>query len=205
MRHWFWFGLLTLSIVSGAWAKEASVIKLPLPQMTGGKPLLQALKERHSTREFSGTPISRQLLSNLLWAADGVNRADSGKRTAPSARDWREIGIYVVMAEGAYRYDPTSHALHLVVARDLRALTGTQDFVASAQVNLVYVADSTRMTGSDAGNQTLYSAADTGFIASEGLGTVVRGSVDRETLATALGLAPHQQIILAQSVGYPMQ
>jgi SagB-type dehydrogenase family enzyme len=211
MRNWLWMGVIAFGVVGGAMAKEAAVIKLPAPQMSGGKPLMQALKERHSMREFSAKPLSQQVLANLLWAADGVNRADSGKRTAPSARDWREIEIYVATAEGVYRYDPDAHALHAVLARDLRALTGTQDFVATAPVNLVYVADGDRMTGSDAEHRVLYSAADTGFIAqnvylfcaSEGLATVVRGSVDREPLAKALGLGPHQEIILAQSVGYP--
>jgi SagB-type dehydrogenase family enzyme len=140
-----------------------------------------------------------------------VNRTDSGKRTAPSARDWREIEVLVATAEGAYRYDPQTHVLRQVVAGDIRRLTGTQDFVATAPVNLVYVADLKRMGDAGAEQKALYSAADSGFIAqnvylfcaSAGLATVVRGSVDREALAAALGLSSHQQIILAQSVGYP--
>jgi SagB-type dehydrogenase family enzyme len=172
---------------------------------------MQALKERHSTREFSTRALPPQLLSDLLWAASGVNRPDSGKRTAPSARDWREIDVYVVMAEGAYRYDSPTHTLKRVVSGDLRKLTGVQDFVATAPLNLVYVADRDRMSDAGAEQKVLYSAADTGFIAqnvylfcaSEGLATVVRGSVDRDALSVALGLGSHQQIILAQTVGYP--
>ena len=187
------------------------MVRLPPPQADGGMPLMQALKVRHSTRELSAEALPVQVLSDLLWAASGVNRADSGKRTAPSARDWREIDIYVALADGTYRFDPDAHALRRVVARDLRPLTGTQDFVARAPLNLVYVADLSRMGDAGPEQRNLYAATDTGFIAqnvylycaSAGLATVVRGSVDREALGAALALAPSQQIILAQTVGYP--
>jgi len=179
--------------------------------MEGGKPLMQTLKERHSTREFRDTPLSSQVLANLLWAAAGVNRPESGKRTAPSARDWREIDIYVATAEAVYRYDNQKHLLQPVRSGDLRSATGVQDFVATVPVNLVYVADLSRMEGADKDQQQLYSAADTGFIAqnvylycaSEGLATVVRGSIDRKQLGKVLGLNKNQRIILAQSIGYP--
>jgi len=172
---------------------------------------MQALTARHSTRAFSDKALPAQTLGDLLWAAAGVNRPDSGKRTAPSARDWREIDVYVLTADGAYRYDGKAHALRPVVARDLRALAGTQDFVASAPVNLVYVADLERMRGAREAERDLYIGADTGFMAqnvylycaSAGLATVVRGSVDRDALAKALGLSTKQRITLAQTVGYP--
>jgi SagB-type dehydrogenase family enzyme len=151
------------------------------------------------------------MLSNLLWAASEVNRADSGKRTAPSARNWQEIDVYVALADGTYRFDPPSHTLQPVAQGDLRRLTGVQNFVASAPVNLVYVANLDRMIDTTAEHRLLYSAADTGFIAqnvylycaSAGLAAVVRGSIDREPLAASLGLGPQQQIVLAQTVGYP--
>ncbi len=140
-----------------------------------------------------------------------MNRADSGKRTAPSARDWRKIDIYVTTADGAYRYEATTHTLSVIAARDMRALTGTQDFPATAPLNLVYVAGLQRMSGANAAQQDLYVGADTGFIAqnvylycaSAGLATVVRGSVDRDALGKALGLDASQRITLAQSIGYP--
>jgi len=187
------------------------MIKLPPPQTEGGKPLMQALKERHSTREFSARALPQQVLSDLLWAAAGVNRPESGHRTVPSARDWREIDVYVVISDGAYLYQAKEHLLRQVIAGDIRAFTGTQDFVAQAPVNLIYVADYKRMTDADTVQKSLYSATDTGFIsqnvylycASAGLATVVRGSVDREALAAALKLSTSQQIILAQTVGYP--
>ena len=206
-----WIGILMVAIVGGVAAGDADPVKLPPPQAEGGMPLMQALKGRHSSREVSVERLPPQVLSDLLWAAAGVNRPESGKRTAPSARDWREIDVYVAMAEGTYVFDPNAHALRPVLSRDIRALTGTQDFVPRAPVNLVYVANLDRMTGPGSDQKGLYAAAATGFIAqnvylycaSAGLATVVRGSVDREALAAALGLGPNQTIILAQTVGYP--
>ena len=204
--------MICLVALSGAvYAQEGDMLKLPDPVTKGGKPLMQALQERHSTREFSPKALSTQELSNLLWAAAGVNRPDSGKRTAPSARDWREIDIYVTLAEGGYRYDANDHVLSLIKKVDMRGSTGLQDFVAHAPVNLVYVADLSRMEEASQEQKTLYVGADTGFIAqnvylfcaSEGLATVVRGSVDREALAKQMGLSKHQWITLAQTVGYP--
>lgn len=199
--------IMAASTVAG----ELQAVRLPPPQTEGGEPLMQALKERHSTREFSANALPQQVLANLLWAAAGVNRPASGQRTVPSARDWREIDVYVATAEGMYRYDAKANALQPVVARDLRALTGVQDFVATAPVNLVYVADFNRMEGAAAEQKEFYAATDAGFIAqnvylycaSANLATVVRGSVDRDALAKAMGLASHQRIILAQTVGYP--
>lgn len=188
-----------------------TTIKLPPPEMEGGKSLMQALQARSSSREFSEQPLPLQLLSNLLWAAAGINRQDSGKRTAPSARDWREIEVYVLLPEGAYRYEPQEHALQRVVGEDIRALSGEQDFAATAQLNLVYVADLARMADAGAERQALYSATDTGYIvqnvylfcASADLATVARGSVNRNALGAALHLGEQQRVILAQSVGYP--
>lgn len=208
MRKMTWFPLF-IGIIGAAIA-GGTEIKLPPPKTEAGMPLMQALKLRHSSREFSSQPLPMQMLSDLLWAANGVNRPDSGKRTTPSAKDMREIVVYAVTADGAYIFDPGFHSLRQVVARDIRVLTGTQDFVAQAPLNLVYVADLGRMDTSEEGKR-LYSATDTGFIAqnvylfcaSAGLATVVRASVDRQALAAALKLAPYQQIILAQTVGYP--
>ncbi|HZV54948.1 MAG TPA: SagB/ThcOx family dehydrogenase [Rhodocyclaceae bacterium] len=207
MRRFIWIWML-MAIACDAVA-EGDIIKLPLPRAEGGMPLMQALKNRHSSREFAARPLPMQVLSDLLWAADGVNRPDA-HRTAPSARNMREILVYVAAADGTYMFDPDGHALRRILGSDVRALTGTQDFVAQAPVNLVYVADLSRIEGSDE-DKRLYSAADTGFIAqnvylycaSAGLAAVVRGSVDRPALAAELKLSPHQRIILAQTVGYP--
>jgi SagB-type dehydrogenase family enzyme len=192
-------------------AEPRNLLVLPKPQTDGGRPLMQVLKHRNTSRAFSPEKLSAQVLSNLLWAAYGINRPDAGKRTAPSAMNWQEIDIYVALAEGLYRYEAAGHRLDPVVSGDLRSLTGSQPFVAEAPVNLIYVADHSRTGKASNEERELYSAADTGFIsqnvylfcASEGLATVVRGSIDREALAKAMRLRPDQKIILAQTVGYP--
>lgn len=200
-----------MSAMEATQSQETGAIKLPPPEKTGGMPLMQALNARHSTREFDGRALPLQLLSNLLWAANGMNRPDTGQRTAPSARDWRETDVLAITANGAYRYDPSAHVLIQMVAGDLRPLAGRQDFVATAPLNLVYVANLDRMSEAGAEDAAFYSATDTGFIAqnvylycaSAGLAAVVRGLIDRAALGAALGLGPHQRIMLAQTVGYP--
>lgn len=190
---------------------ELAPLPLPKPRMEGGKPLMQALKERQTARAFSAEKIPVQTLSDLLWAANGINRPDSGKRTAPSAVNWQEIDVYVATAEGLYLYDPAAHSLKPVAAGDLRELTGKQPFVKEAPLNLIYVADLAKMGKGSVGDKDFYAATDTGFVsqnvylfcASEGLATVVRGMLDREALAKAMALRPDQKIILAQTVGFP--
>ncbi len=185
-------------------------VQLPKPQTDGGKPLMQALNERKSTRAYKSQKLPEQVLSNLLWAAWGANRPD-GKRTAPSAMNRQEIDVYVVLAEGAYVYDAKAHALNPVAAGDLRGQTGAQPFVKDAPLNLVYVADTAKMTGGSEQDKPVWYGAAAGFIsqnaylycASEGLATVVRGMVDRNVLAGPLSLRPEQKIVLAQTVGYP--
>jgi len=171
---------------------------------------MQALKERKSTRSYKPQKLSEQILSNLLWAAWGINRPD-GKRTAPSAMNRQEIDVYVVLAEGAYGYDPKAQALTPVAQGDLRAQTGGQPFVKDAPLNLVYVADTAKMGGGSEQDKVVWYGAAAGFIsqnaylycACEGLATVVRGMVDRGPLASSLSLRPEQKIVLAQTVGYP--
>jgi SagB-type dehydrogenase family enzyme len=199
--------------VTLTFGEDIKPIQLLKPQLNIGRPLMQVLKDRGSSRSFSTKKLPLQMLSNLLWAAFGVNRPEEGKRTAPSARNWQEIDIYVSMAEGLYLYDAKKHMLSPVLSKDIRAMAGKQDFVKDAPVNLIYVADFSRMGNAAKGDKELYSAADTGFIsqnvylfcASEGLATVVRGSIDRGALAEAMKLRPDQKIILAQTIGYPKQ
>jgi len=192
-------------------AGPGNFIQLPAPHTDGGKPLMQALKNRSSSREFSAEKLPMQTLSDLLWAACGINRQDSGKRTAPSAMDRQEIDVYAAMVDGLYRYDAEKNILQLILAEDIRAYTGKQEFAASAPVNLVYVADFLKVAGETELEKTLYAGADTGFIsqnvylfcASLGLATVVRGYVDKPALEKKMGLKSHQKVILAQTVGYP--
>ena len=192
-------------------AETPMPIQLLKPQMEGGRPLMQVLKDRSSSRSFSADKLPLQMLSNLLWAAFGINRPDSGKRTAPSAVNWQEIDVYVATVDGLYIYDAKAQQLQPVLPEDIRAMTGRQPFVQAAPVNLIYVADFSRMGTASKEDKELYSAADTGFIsenvylfcASEGLATVVRGSIERSSLAAAMKLRPDQKVILAQTVGYP--
>jgi SagB-type dehydrogenase family enzyme len=194
-------------------AQELKPIELPKPQSDGGRPLMQVLKDRHTTRAFSTEKLPAQLLSNLLWAAFGINRPTTGGRTAPSAMNWQEIDIYVATADGLFLYDAKANLLKTVVKEDVRALTGSQTFVKEAPVNLIYVSDLARTNRASSEDRDLYTGADAGFIsqnvylfcASEGLATVVRGSVDRPALAKAMKLRPEQRIVLAQSVGKPKQ
>jgi len=203
-----WLFVALLMSASCVLAQDLKPIPLPQPQTDGGRPLMQVLKERKTTREFAANKLPAQLLSNLLWAAFGVNRPD-GRRTAPSAMNWQEMDIYVATSDGLFLYDAKGNRLEAVLAQDLRAATGTQPFVATAPLDLVYVADLSKTgSGPDA---EVYTATDAGFVAqnvylfcaSEGLATVVRGSIDRAALAKAMKLRPEQKIILAQTVGYP--
>jgi nitroreductase len=185
-------------------------IELPKPQMEGGKPLMAALKDRKTSREFSTEKLPLQVLSNMLWAANGINRPD-GKRTAPTAMNKQEIDIYVALEQGLYLYDAKANTLVPVLAEDVRAATGKQPFVKDAPVNLVFVADYAKMGSTPADQKDFYAATDTGFIsqnvylfcASEGLATVVRGYVDRPICQAAMKLRADQKVILAQTVGYP--
>lgn len=194
-----------------SFAQEQSSVKLPVPRMTGGKPLMEALSKRQSIRSFSSKELSSQTLSDLLWAAFGINRKDSGKRTAPSAINRQEIDIYAATKQGVFVYDAKNNQLNPVVSEDIRNVIGRQAFIKDAPVVLVYVADYRRMGGQDAQND-FYPAADTGFIsqnvylfcASEGLATVVMGMVNKEALSKKMGLAQEQKIILAQPVGYSL-
>lgn len=193
------------------YGQELKPIKLPTPQMTGGKPLMQALKDRHSSREFSTKKLPLQTLSNLLWAGFGINRPD-GHRTAPSAINCQDIDIYVALQEGLYVYDAKANRLNPVLKEDIREKAGLQPFTQVAPIDLIYVSDQSRMSRAGSQEQKdLYSAADTGFISqnvylfcsSENLATVVIAMVDKPALAKKMGLKPEQKIMLVQPVGYP--
>jgi nitroreductase len=171
---------------------------------------MQALARRHSSREFAAGPLSQPVLSGLLWSAFGVNRPDGG-RTAPSAINAQEVDVYVALPSGAYRYEAKSHTLQLVAASDLRRVTGYQDFVDEAPLDLVYVADHTRMRMIPVAQRESYASACAGaiaqnvylFAASNDLATVIRAWIDRAAMAEALGLSHDQQVLLSQTVGYP--
>ncbi len=202
-------GAALAAMPMAALAQEATRM-LPNPRKEAGKPLMQALQLRRSIREFSPRPLPPQLLSDLLWAAYGVNRP-SGDRTAPYWRHIMVIDVYAAMADGVWLYDPKQHALRPHLETDIRAKTGLQDFVATVPLNLVYVAHGERMKDISPEQRRLYASVDAAFAgqnvylycASEGLATVFRGAVDYEKLKQAMRLEDGQFVTFAQTVGYP--
>jgi nitroreductase len=202
-------GILASAIVAAAPALAAETIVLPPPRSTGGKPLIEALKLRRSTREYSDRALPSQVLSDLLWAAFGVNRP-SGDRTAPYWRHIMVIDVYAAMADGVWFYDPKRHALVPHSRDDIRVQTGQQDFVGTAPLNLIYVAHGERMQDVPPEERRLYASVDAGFIgqnvylfcASEGLATVFRGAVDTAKLGQTMQLGKDQFVTFAQTVGY---
>ena len=174
-------------------------VKLPAPDLTGGMPLMQAMKERKTERAFSSEALDDQTLSDILWTAWGYNRPD--KRTIPTARNRQNMEVYVLKADGAFRYDARANSLIPVTAQDLRPFAAKQDFVLNAPVTLLFVADEDdKYAGMHAGsayqNVGLYCA-------SKGLYNVVRGMIDRDALAKALGIEDEDDIIISQTVGKP--
>ena len=206
-------GLASAAILAstpGLAAEAAKTKTLPPPRASGGKPLIDALKLRRSIREYADRPLPPQVLSDLLWAAFGINRP-SGDRTAPYWRHVMVIDVYAALADGVWLYDPKQHALEQRLDTDIRSQTGTQDFVATAPLNLIYVAHGERMQDIPTEDRRLYASVDSGFIgqnvylfcASEGLATVFRASVDHQKLATTMRLGEGQFVTFAQTVGYP--
>jgi SagB-type dehydrogenase family enzyme len=173
--------------------------------------LMQALQLRQSQREFEPSALPPQNLSDLLWAAGGINREALGGRTAPSAMNAQEVDVYVALPAGLYRYEASAHALQLVSATDVRRVTGYQDFVDAAPLDLVFVADHARMKLVPAAQRESYASAAAGamaqnvylYCASAGLATVIRAWIDRAALAQAMGLDADKQVLLSQTVGWP--
>ena len=203
--------LATLFCAFTIQAQELKVIKLNAPDKTRGSAIMKALNDRQSVREYAADKIRPQDLSDLLWAANGINRPD-GKRTAPSCRDFRDVEIFVVLPEGAYWYDVNEHALNPVSAGDYRGAVagGAQDFVKEAPLSIVLVADMTKY-GNMSENSKLMAAIDVGIVcqninvacAGLGLATVPRGTMDQATLRTALKLTDNHLLLMNNPVGYP--
>lgn len=188
-------------------------IKLEKPDTTGGMPLMQALAERHSERQYADKDLSLEHLSGLLWAVNGINR-QNGNRTVPTAMNRQEIDVYVFLKSGVYYYNPKENQLEPVAAGDQRAATGSQDFVAKAPVNLVYVSNGSRVNNDTRpASERLYSAMNIGhcsqsaylYAASNKMAAVIRGMVDASKLATILKLNPNSVAMAAQSVGYAVE
>lgn len=175
---------------------------LPKPVTTGGMPLHEAMAARQSSRDISpDSNISKQDLSNMLWAAWGITH--DGKRTVATAINKQELSIYIITAEAIQRYDAESNSIILVKKGDFRNLAGMQDFAKAAPLNIVFVADSQKQDkalfqtyAAGAASQNVYL-----YCASAGLKTVLRASFDKEKLADALGLNAAQQVLFVQTVG----
>jgi nitroreductase len=195
---------------------KLTTIKLEQPKLDKGIPVMQALSKRHSTRTITESKLSPQQLSEILWAADGVNRPDN-HRTSPSAMARYPVDIYAVLPEGVYLYEPIKHDLVPVVAGDFRKQAGRQDFVYIAPLNLVYVADLDRFklgaqpTNLPEDTMLQWAAIEAGcqaqnvylYCASEGLGTVIRGTIDSAAFGKVINARPSQRVLCAQTVGHP--
>jgi len=200
-----------MSAIGPAAAAKRPAIALPAPRTSGGKPLTEALLLRRSIREYSPRALPPQVLSDLLWAAFGINRPHSGDRTAPYWRHVMVMDVYAARADGVWLYEPQSHQLLPYMDDDIRAQTGLQDFVATAPLNLIYVAHGDRMGDIPAEDRRLYASVDAGFIgqnvylycASEGLATVFRGAVNTTALGRTMNLGAGEFVTFAQTVGYP--
>lgn len=202
--------VMCLFVSVAAFAAE-KVIKLPKPNMNRSGAVMKALAERHSTREFSAKALTPADLSDLLWAANGVNRPADGKRTAPSAMNKQDVDVYVVLPEGTYLYDAKAHQLNLVAEGDYRdAVAGGQAFVKTAPVSLLLVTDLSRLGDAKNVHTQLMGAVDTGivsqnisiFCSAANLATVPRGSMDAAKLKSALKLKESEMPLINHPVGY---
>ena len=192
-------------------AGEVKEIVLEHVERGGGRPFMEVLRERQSIRRFMPRELEPRHLSGLLWAANGVNREDEGKRTAPTARDAREIDVYFVTMEGIYLYIPEGHRATFIKGGDHRKeiLGQKSAFAFEAPIVLVFVANSKKMEKFDAGNRDFYAGVDCGYVsqnvylycASENMATVVLGGINKEAIGKILELK-NDKVLLAQPVGY---
>lgn len=212
MRHFILFVFLTAFSITSVSAQTSDIIRLPAPALAADKPLMQALKERQSRREFADKPLNPQDLSNILWCANGINRIDSGKRTSPSAKNAQDVDIYAITKDGAYLYDATKHELKLIASGDHTLAAGTQPYVASAPLNLIYVSDLAKFDFMKERDDKLVAASvDAGhcsqnvylYGSAANLAVVTRMSVPKEKAAEVLKLRPQQYIVIGQTIGYP--
>jgi SagB-type dehydrogenase family enzyme len=191
----------------------ANTINLSKAITSGGMPLMDAFMHRQSRRDFDTEPLTAQTFSDLLWAAAGINRPELNGCTTPSAMNAQEIELYVALPSGLYLYEAKTHTLNLVTANDVRRVTGYQDFVDNAPMDLIYVANHARMKLIPASQRESYASIAAGamaqnvylYCASMDLSTVVRAWFDRTALTQAMELNTDQQVLLSQTVGTPKQ
>ncbi len=202
--------LVCLALSAAALAAD-KVVKLPKPNLNRAGTVMKALADRHSTREYASKALSLTDLSDLLWAANGINRPESGKRTAPSAMDKRDVDVYVILPGGSYLYDAKNHQLSLVSEGDYRdAVASNQEFVKSAPVCLVLVSDVSRFGDAQKAQNQMMGALDVGivsqnislFCSSAKLATVPRAWMDVARLKKVLKLKDSQIPMMNHPVGY---
>lgn len=196
-KNGFWIFLISTLLFSEAAMAETVVKKLPAPVMTGGKPLMEAIAERKTIREFKAQDIDEQTLSEILWTAFGISH--DGKRTIPTAMNQQNLKVYVVKNDGAWLYDAAGNTLTQITAENLQPLFATQDFMKNVPVNLVYVGSDEKYSPMHAGsayqNVGLYAA-------SKGMHSVVRGYFDNDKVTKALGLENGERAIVSQAIGW---
>jgi len=198
---------------STVFSQDSTTIQLPIPKMHGGDSIMNCLKKRSSNRDFSDKMLPLQMLSDLLWAANGINRPEIGKRTAPTARNWQDIEIYVIMHSGIYLWQDSLFQLKLTKSGDYMKETGKQFFVEDAPLNIIIVSDTSKMIDAAKENIPIYAGMHAGYIsqniylycASFGLNTVARRALDINALAKIMNLPANKWIVLAQTVGYPVE
>ena len=185
---------------------KAESVALPAPAKTGGMPLMQALAERKTIRDYKPGELDAATLSEILYAANGVNRPD-GKRTIPTAMNKQDLEVYVALPGAAYHYDAKENKLVRIDAGDFRAdLIMNKNMAKNAAAILVYASDSTKFP-----NDIKYPAIHVGeasqdvylYCASKGLGTVSLGMYDEKGVRKVFKLDGKMTVILAQAVGFP--
>lgn len=198
-------------LVSSMSVVAQDVKKLPEPDKDVKMTLFQSLQQRKSVREYSGKEIDDMKLSQLLWAAVGINRPD-GHLTAPTAINAQDITVYVCSKDGAWLYVAKDNALQKVSDKDLRdAVAGRQKFAAEAPISLVIVTDNAKFRGGSTNGPTISGAIDAGYVSQNidlacealGLATVPRATMDKDALKTELKLTDTQNAILNHPIGYP--
>lgn len=202
---------LTMAVVLLiAGSAVAQDIQLPAPDKNVKMTLMDALQKRTSVREYSDKAIDESTLSQVLWAACGINRPESKKITAASAINAQDILVYVVRAEGVWLFMPETNVLHKVCDKDLRDdVAGFQKFAATAPVSLLLVSDKAKFGNRSRGADQL-AAMDSGYVSENiylvctalGLGTVARATMNHEVLSRELGLTEQQVPLLNHPIGW---
>ena len=191
--------MLALAAVAIPLSAAEGVKALPKPVVTGGMPLMDAISQRASSRSYDPQKaVDEQTLGEILWVAWGMK--GEGKRTIPTSRNLQNLSVYVLTAQGAWKYDGAAHTLVRVSEENLIPLCERQEFVKDAPVHLVYAAKDDYAGPMHAGSayQNVYL-----YATSRGMSTVIRGMIDKAGLAKGLKLPEGEKVYVHQTVGWP--